>query len=67
MWDNGVRLQCAQSALFIIDHGGVHWLPDYPIHGWILVTSQHHIESDNMKVKPSLFDPLPQRDHDYDI
>ena len=27
MWGNGVQLQCAQNALFIIDHGGVHGCP----------------------------------------
>ena len=29
--------------------------------GWILVTSQHHIETDKMKVKPPLSHPVSQR------
>ena len=68
----------AQKTFFMIEHGGVHWLPNNPIHGCVgfskesiyslvLVTSQHHIESDNMKVKPPLFDPVSHRDHDYDL
>ena len=52
---------------FIIQNDGVRWLPDYHVHGWVLVTSQHHIESNNMNVQPPLFDPIFQRDHDYDL
>ena len=74
----GSSITTREKTLFIIEHGGVHWLPNNPIHGCmgfskesiyslVLVTSQHHIESDNMKVKPPLFDPVSHRDHDYDL
>ena len=67
IWEKGVELECVKKALFIIQNDGVRWLPDYHVHGWVLVTSQHHIESDNMNVQPPLFDPISQRDHDYDV
>ena len=51
----------SKITFFIIDHGRVHWLLDYPVYGWVLVPSRYHIESDNIKVKPPLFDPLPTR------
>ena len=62
-----MELECVKKALFIIQNDGVRWLPDYHVHGWVLVTSQHHIESNNMNVQPPLFDPISQRDHDYDL
>ena len=49
-----MELECVKKALFIIQNGGVRWLPDYHVHGWVLVTSQHHIESNNMNVQPPL-------------
>ena len=58
-----MELECVKKALFIIQNDGVRWLPDYHVHGWVLVTSQHHIESNNMNVQPPLFDPISQRDH----
>ena len=67
VWDIGVQLECIKKALFTIENGGVHWLNNYPVHGWVLVTSQHHMITDNMNVKPPLFDPNSQRDHIYDI
>ena len=67
VWDIGVQLECIKKALFIIENGGVHWLNNYPVHGWVLVTFQHHMITDNMNVKPPLFDPNSQRDHNYDI
>ena len=67
IWEKGVELECVKKALFIIQNDGVSWLPDYHVHGWVLVTSQHYIESNSMKVQPALFDPISQRDHDYDL
>ena len=63
IWEKGVELECVKKVLFIIQNDGFCWPPDY--HGWVLVTSQHHIESNNMNVQ--LFDPISQRDHDYDL
>ena len=55
IWEKGVELEWVKKALFIIQNEGV------------LVTSQHHIESKSLKVQPALFDPISQRDHDYDL
>ena len=65
VWDIGVQLECIKKTLFIIENGGVHWLNNYPVHGSILVTSQHHMLTDNMNVK--LFDPNSKREHNYDM
>ena len=54
---------CRQGAVCV---NGVYCLQHCQVlvHGWVLVTSQHHIKCQNMQVTPPLFDPNSRRDHD---
>ena len=66
-WVRGGHIDEIRNALYILDHNGVYCLQHFQvlIHGWVLVTSQHHIKCQNMQVTPPLFDPNSRRDHDY--
>ena len=65
-WAKGGHIDEIRNALYILDHNGVYCLQHFQVHGWVLVTSQHHIKCRNMQVTPPLFDPNSRRDHDYD-